>query len=139
MNKNCFGISVRNSIKEKLIKAWEASKEDEINLPYRICLPRTDCAFIFIPLSLPNADHWSTALHNYTLAHKYDQKAGRCIGVVVKPYPEKAEKYIDMNWMYVEQEWFYDDLIEVELENNFPFIPVSMKKIDNQYVAEDRL
>lgn len=122
--------------KLRFVKAWEVCKQEELKLPYRIYLPRTDCGFIFIPLPPSRADKWYTALYNYTLAHKYDQKAGKCVGVIVKPHLEKGENYIDMNWMYVEQDWFYDDLIEADLKNNFPFRQVSIKSIDNRYTGK---
>lgn len=119
--------------KLRFVKAWEVCKEEEFKLPYRIYLPRTDCGFIFIPLPRSMAEKWNNALYNNTLAHKYDQRAGKCVGVVVMQHLEKGENYIDMNWMYVEQEWFYDDLIEAELKNDFPFRQVSTKEIKNRY------
>lgn len=61
------------------------------------------------------------------LAHKYDQKARKCVGVVVEAHLEKGQHYIDLNWMYVEQNWFYDNLIAAQLRDNFPFGQVSKK------------
>ncbi|MBB5436508.1 hypothetical protein HDC92_000172 [Pedobacter sp. AK017] len=123
--------------KKRFVKAWEVCKEGDLNLPYRMYLPRTDCAFIFIPLVKTKAGKWYNALYNYTLAHKYDQKAGKCVGVVIKTHIEKGENFIDMNWMYVEQEWIYDDLIEMQLKNNFPFRKVATKEIKNRYMDFD--
>lgn len=121
--------------KKRFVKAWETCKEVDLDLPYRIYLPRTDCAFIFIPLPKSRAAKWEIALRNYTLAHKYDQKAGKCVGVIVKQHIEKGENYIDMNWMFVEQGWEFDDLIEAQLKKNYPFRKVSMKEVKNRYTS----
>lgn len=116
-------------------KAWKDCKQEDFELPYRIYLPRTDCGFVFIPLPKSKASKWQTALSNFTLTHKYDQQARKCVGVVIMPHIEKGENYIDMNWMYMEHEWLYDDLIEKELKDDFPFRQVSIKEIKNRYIT----
>lgn len=119
--------------KKRLIKATEACKGEEYIIPYRIYLPRTDCGFVFIPLPKSKAKHWKTALNNYTVAHKYDQKAQKCIGVIVIDHPIGKESYFNCYWMFIEAPWKYDTITEKKLEENFPFRKVSTKKIDNRY------
>ncbi|RAJ22371.1 hypothetical protein [Pedobacter cryoconitis] len=41
-----------------------------------------------------------------------------------------------MNWLYMEQEWEYDDLLEAELEKDFPFRKVSVKEVKNRYTNQ---
>jgi hypothetical protein len=66
------------------------------------------------------------------MAHKYDQKATKCIGLTVMQVFDPKD-HIDMNWLYMGQEWEYDDLLEAELEKDFPFRKVSVKEVKNRY------
>lgn len=119
--------------KKRFIKATESCKENDLMMPYRIYIPRTDCGFIFIPLPKNKAKNWRAAITNYTLAHKYDQKANKTVGVVV------LDQFIDGNgvfncyWMYAESQWRYNKDIENQLANNFPFRKVATKRFDNRY------
>ena len=101
-------------------------------MPYRIYLPATDCAFVFIPLHSKNAKHWNTALYNFTMAHKYDTKATKCIGVVIMK-DQKDLEYYEFYWQFVDEEWIYDEAIEKELADNYPFRKTKMKKVENRY------
>lgn len=76
----------RNELKEfkyRLQLSIDKVRANEFTKPYRIYLPRTDCAFVFIPLQKHSTMHWKTALHNFTMAHKFDSKAKKGIGLVV--------------------------------------------------------
>ncbi|WP_304066941.1 hypothetical protein [Pedobacter glucosidilyticus] len=119
--------------KKRFIKATEVCKKDNLVTPYRIYVPRTDCGFIFIPLPKSKSANWRTAITNYTLAHKYDQKALKCVGIVVIDLIIEAETYFNCYWMYVESPWNYEEEIEKKLAENFPFRKMNMKKIDNRY------
>ncbi len=119
--------------KKRFIKATETCKGDSYVTPYRIYLPRTDCGFVFIPLPKNKASHWKTAITNYTLAHKYDQKASKCIGIVILDHVIDGETYFNCYWMFVEVPWEYDREMKELLAEDFPFRKVSTKKIDNRY------
>lgn len=121
-----------SEFKKRLLKALDDCKSDEVKIPYRIYCPRTDCGFVFIPIPQAFSSKWRTAINNYTMAHKYDQKATKCIGLTVMQVFDPKD-HIDMNWLYMEQEWEYDDLLEAELEKNFPFRKVSVKEVKNRY------
>jgi len=122
--------------KKRFVNATEACKYDEITLPYRIYVPRTGCAFVFIPLPKNKIQHWKTALANFTLAQKYDQKARKCLGVVVFDDIVDGERYFNLFWMFAESEWEYEEEFEKRLQENFPFREVSMRRIDNRYKSE---
>ena len=118
--------------KKRISLSIENSESEEIILPYRIYLPATDCAFVFIPLHSKNAKHWNTALYNFTMAHKYDTKATKCIGVVIMK-DQKDLEYYEFYWQFVDEEWIYDEAIEKELADNYPFRKTKMKKVENRY------
>jgi len=119
--------------KKRFVMAMEKCKLDTITTPYRIYTPRTDCAFVFIPLPKSRVNSWMNPLKNYTLAHKYTQKAGKGLGVAIMPFAEKGENYIDVNWIFVEQKWEHDPEMEELLDKNFPFRKVNTKEVTNRY------
>ena len=123
--------------KKRFVKATEDCKKGEIVLPYRFYTPRTDCGFVFIPLPKSKVAHWQTALENFTLAQKYDQRAGKCVGVVVFDDIFDGERYINLYWMFAASEWEYDEEYDKLLKANFPFRQVSSKEIDNRYKTDE--
>jgi hypothetical protein len=118
--------------KARFKKTVEKCDEVDLVLPYRFYVPRTDCGFIFIPLTLGNTKFWKNALANFTLAHKYEQKAKKCIGVTIFR-DENIEKSFRMYFGYEEKDWVYDQLIETILNENSPLRQVNSKRIENRY------
>ena len=121
-----------SEFKKRILLSIENSESEEMILPYRIYLPATDCGFIFIPLHSKNTQYWKTALYNFTMAHKYDTKATRCIGVIVVRDQKDLENF-EFYWQFVDEEWIYDEAIEKALTVNYPFRKTKMKKVDNRY------
>ncbi|MCV9926290.1 hypothetical protein OIU83_01390 [Flavobacterium sp. LS1R49] len=118
--------------KKRLSLSIEKSESEELITPYRIYLPRTDCGFVFIPLHSSRSVHWQNALSNYTMAHKYDAKAKKCIGLVIFR-DEKQLDYFELFWQYIEDDWQFDAEIEKLLKENFPFRVVKTKMVNNRY------
>jgi hypothetical protein len=104
-------------------KAIEMCKEEEVIDPYRITLPRTGCGFVFVPLPKEKSSFWKNALTNVTLAHKYDHKLDKCIGVVV--FDEK--NWTEVFWMFVEEKWQFD-LEAEEMVKCLPLRDTKMKQ-----------
>lgn len=125
-----------SEFKKRYLRAVEKCQESEIDTPYRMYIPRTDCAFVFIPLVEKVIEHWETALTNYSFAQKYDQKATKCVGLVIYEIVLGEEKYFDMRWMYLEEEWKYNEEMEELLSRNFPFRGVKTKYVDNRYIPD---
>lgn len=119
--------------KQRISLSIEKSETQEFIYPYRIYFPRTDCGFVFIPLHSIKAHNWKNALHNLTMAHKYESKAQKCIGVVI--FRDKTDlKYFEFNWEYVNSNWEYDEGIEQIFKDNYPpFRKTKSKQIDNRY------
>jgi hypothetical protein len=123
--------------KKRISLSIENSEKEEITIPYRIYLPSTDCGFVFIPLHSSISQHWKTALYNFTMAHKYESKAKKCIGVVI--FRDKNElEYFEFFWQFVEAEWVFDEVIEKTIKDNYPFRKTKIKKFDNRYKQNGR-
>ena len=108
--------------------------EECVTIPYRIYIPRTDCGFVFVPLIKRASCHWKTALRNFTYAQKYDQKAHRCVGLVMFETEIKGKLVLDMYWAFLEEKWVYDAAMEKLLSENFPFREAKFKRLDNRYL-----
>jgi hypothetical protein len=110
----------------------ENSEKEELILPYRIYSPRTDCGFVFIPLHSSKSEHWKNALYNFTMAHKYESKAKKYVGVII--FRDKDNLgYFEFYWQFAESEWVFDKEMEKILADNYPFRKTKMKKIENRY------
>jgi len=95
------------AFKERFLLCIEKSENADFIIPYKMHIPITDCAFVFIPLHSEKSESWKKALNNFTLAQKYDTKSTRCIGVVI--FCDPLDKhYFLIYWQYVNEEWKYD-------------------------------
>lgn len=118
--------------KQRLSLAVEKCEKFEFITPYKIYVPRTDCAFVFIPLHSSNSHNAKTAVNNLTFANKYDNKARKSIGIVL--YKEKSNlKSFEMYWQFINEDWFYDAEMEKLLKENYPFRTSKNKTVNNRY------
>jgi len=117
--------------KKRFFLLFEQCKKDDFITPYRITYPRTGCGFVFIALSESDSVHWQNGLHNFTLAHKYDQKLDKCIGVVIFQSKKEGNSH-EIFWEYAEFSWLHNTEMEKVLKDNFPFRKVKDKTI-NRY------
>jgi hypothetical protein len=108
----------------------EKCQQPEVEVPYRVVWPRTGCGFVFVPVPshAPQAIKFmNNALENFTMAHKYDQKLDKCIGVAVA-----SEKYYRgtatwlIAWCLIEEQWAYDAEMHARLRVSFPFREVRL-------------
>ncbi|PTT19234.1 hypothetical protein NYQ10_15460 [Flavobacterium johnsoniae] len=120
------------AFKQKYSLCVQESENQDFTTPYRMYVPRTDCAFVFIPLHSKNAANWANALDNYAFALKYDSKASRCIGAVVFRDPNDKE-YFQIFWNYIHHEWVFDQELEDLLNDNYLFRASRVSKTDNRY------
>lgn len=112
--------------KERFMLSIENAKKNELVKPYRIAVPRTGCGFVFIPINRELISHRREGLRGMTIAHKYDQRLSRCIGVTFAP---DEGGWYTLEWMYIEGPWEHDEEMEQLLLDNPPFRPVSMGEI----------
>lgn len=115
-------------IKIRLQKTMDDCRKEGRHIPYRLAIPRTNCGFVFIPLHKEFREHWKTAIENFTIAHKYDQKLNKCIGVLLMELPDDTKEF-DTYWLYAEYEWKYEKQIEDKLADNFPFRKVKLREL----------
>lgn len=98
--------------------SMEKCRAGKFVLPYRMAIPRTDCGFVFIPLTEDVVEVRKQGLMNLTLACKYDLKLPKCVGASF--YPEERGWY-SVEWCYMEHPWIYEEELERELKRNNPF------------------
>jgi hypothetical protein len=115
------------AFKERFVKSFELANENKDALPYRFSVPRLDCGFVFIPSRREDKEFKHNRLTNITLAHKYEQKNGKCIGAI---FINHHQKWCDVDWCYVDCEWEYSEEFESILSECYPFRPVSVKSVE---------
>jgi hypothetical protein len=96
--------------RERLLLAIEKARAGQSVQPYRFAIPRTECGFVFMPLlqaQIPNAQDMLLAI---TLAHKYDLKLQKCVGLAVWRH---GDSEYDILWSYVDALWSYDETLDV--------------------------
>ena len=122
-----------NEFKKRFIKSAEVCESKEIVFPYRFFTPRTDCAFIFVPIHSSKSCNWNNILHNFAGCHKYDQKARKCLGVAIFRDPNASDHFI-INWSYLEKQWEFDSELEQMIKDNPPpFRDTEVTIINNRY------
>lgn len=123
--------SALTHFKIRFERTYEMVNENKDVDPYRIYIPRTDCAFVFIPLVADRTKHWEGVLRGFTYAQKYDMKARRAVGVTM--FRGEDPEIIEMYWCYLESEHEFDPKMERMLKEANPFRGVSTHKLDNRY------
>jgi hypothetical protein len=120
--------SIWRKVKERIRLCIENVKQDELVKPYRIVYPHTDCGFVFIPVPslIARRRDWEVirlrSLHNFTAAHKYEQRLSKCIGILVA----MSEDSVDIFWSLIEHEWIEDPEMQRALDQDFPLRPVKV-------------
>lgn len=119
----------RNELREfkkRFQLSVQKAREDALVLPYRMTVPRTGCGFVFAPVTKELLPHRITGLTNLTLAHKYDQRLLKCIGVSIA---DDSEGRFTVDWRYVEFPWEQDAQMEEFLKTNNPFRDVKVAEL----------
>jgi hypothetical protein len=116
-----LALLMRNELREVKMRfqlSIENARADKFVWPYRMHCPRTDCGFVFVPLTKDTLPHRRNGLQNFTLAHKYDLRATKCMGVAVA---DDINEWFTTEWCYVEFPWEWDAQMERLLRENYPF------------------
>lgn len=122
--------SYLKEFKIRFERTIEMIKDGKDVLPFRFYSEKTDCSFVFIPISTDLRMHWENMLGNMTYAHKYDMKSQRAVGVTMF---YSAEKEINMRWCYLEFQHEFNFKIDYLLRTSNPFREVKGKEINNRY------
>jgi hypothetical protein len=102
------------------------------NLPFRFCLPRTGCGYVFVTLTTAQSRYWQNALFNTLETYRYKHKLQKCIGVVIY----KDGEYFQMNWGYQDAEWTYNADLEKAVKDEAEFYSKSSVKPLERYNLE---
>ncbi len=123
-----------SEFKKRFDLSVENARNNEFALPYRIAVPRTGCGFVFIPLESDFIPRRQEGLRNITLAHKYDQRLPRCVGVSFAP---DERGWYELEWMYVESHWEPSPEMDRLLAENFPFRRVRVGELNRYRFIHD--
>jgi len=113
-------------VKTRIRLSMENAKADKFSKPYRIALPRTGCGFVFIPLTRDVIPNRQRGLQNLTLAHKYDQRLSKCVGV---SFAFEGDGWFSDEWCYFEFPWEENRTMEKVLRHNNPFRDVKLAEL----------
>ena len=112
----------RNELKEFKIRfelSMSRCRSGEITLPCRMSSPRTECAFVFIPLDIEMISFRRQDLIYYmTDACKYDLRVPKCVGISFSPDEDAG---YSVEWCYIEKPWEYDKELDGMLKQSNPF------------------
>lgn len=119
----------RNELREfkkRFQLSIEKTRSNEFVRPYRLAIPRTNCGFVFIPMTKDTLPHRRNGLQNFTLAHKYELKLPKCIGVSIA---DDSDGWFTAEWCYVEFPWEKDIYLEQLLRDSYPFREVRQSEL----------
>jgi len=124
------------ALKERFVLAIQKTHAGKFVLPYRFVEHSTGCGFIVIP-AMPEAGKLSKedlvcGLRNFTVAHKYDQRLDKCVGVIVNWDGEA----FDILWALISHEWVHDPEIEAWLARSNPLRPVKPATVHGYKLTE---
>jgi hypothetical protein len=54
------------------------------------------------------------------MAHKYDQRLSKCVGIMIA----KDREHFDILWCLISHPWVEDSELQQRLDRSFPFRPV---------------
>jgi len=104
--------------KQRFQISLEKARADEFARPYRMAVPRTGCGFVFVPVTKDLLPRRRVGLVNLTLAHKYDQRLSKCIGVSIA---DDVKPWFTVEWCYMESLWEEDRELDQWLKSSNPF------------------
>jgi hypothetical protein len=119
----------RNELREfkkRFQMSVEKARANAFVLPYRMVVPRTSCGFLFVPILREMVPHRRTGLMNLTLAHKYEQRLPKCIGISIA---DDEVDWFNAEWCYIETAWKEDPEMERLLKENNPFREVKTHEL----------
>ena len=111
----------RNELREFKIRfelSMNKCRSGIFTRPYRMSSPRTECAFVFIPLDKEMISNRQQGLINFTNACKYDLKVPKCVGISFSP---DEDAWYSVEWCYIEKPWEYDKELDGMLQQVNPF------------------
>jgi hypothetical protein len=112
--------------KRRFTLSLEACRSNAFQRPSRMQCPRTDCAFVFVPLERQFIEHRKQALINFTFACKYDLKAPVCMGISFGYEVEEGGSF-SISYCVLDSPWEYDPQMEELLRRDNPFREVRPK------------
>jgi hypothetical protein len=115
--------------KSRFEKCNNHIKSKERKFPLRFFSPRTDCGFVFLPLTREYSQNWGNMLAQLMELYMYRHKLTKCIGTVF--FYQNRKKMIHFG--YLNYEWEYNADFEKLVEKEIKLLGNSEKKILKRY------
>ncbi|MBI1326299.1 MAG: hypothetical protein GC136_01500 [Alphaproteobacteria bacterium] len=121
--------------KQRYSLSIDAVRANNQELPYRMAIPRLNCGFIFIPLTLEEIPHQGELIRALTEAHKYDQRLEKCIGITFSVVEGGG---YDVGWCVINCPWEQDDELANFIASNRLFREVRTVE-ENHYTFNENV
>ncbi|MHB8967464.1 MAG: hypothetical protein ACYC5A_02600 [Thermoleophilia bacterium] len=122
-------------LKERIDYCLQCIAENKLVEPRRVFIPKTECGFIFLPLTSDMYGNKMEYLKNMALACKYDLRIERQIGVSFINMPDNKGVYI--NWFFVDAPWLRVPEMDKLLEEEQYFRPLRDSERQPRYRFND--
>lgn len=125
-----LGRSELREFKAQLRLCLEAVRTDRFELPYRLCSPRTQCAFLILPGSAEFRLRAREALESLASACKHELQIEKQVSIAMW----RSGEIIDIDWMYTEGPIGPNEDIDRRLARAYPFRKASEKRLPEYYL-----
>lgn len=122
-------------LKVRFQRTLEAVEANECRLPYRFTCPRTGCGFLIFPVPTELKPKYRVAIHNYSVASKYEQSLEKHISIAVM----KDGASIDIVWMLLAGPNDPNPEAEALLASSYPFRPLREEMMPRYRFDSDEL
>jgi hypothetical protein len=107
--------------KKRWVISMDEARKNIVALPHYLLISRTNCGFIFIPVTQEHKASLKDLLVNYTIWFKYHYKLSKCVGVAF--FAEDNDEF-DSPLLYIEEPWKYDEeteknILKLKLDEHF--------------------
>jgi hypothetical protein len=131
--------SMWREVKKRFQLAVEKVTADKFTLPYRVSDPARDIGVVIVPADseFSGRQDWHDLkvrmLITMTELHKFDQKLGKCIGILVA----KHGVMFDIQWCMIIRPWEDHPELRARLDQDSPFREAIEKTVFGFYTVGD--
>lgn len=115
--------------KNRFEKCNNNIKEKERKFPLRFASIRTNCGFVFLPLTEEHSENWENMLGNLMDLYMYKHKLTKCVGIVF--FYQNRKKIV--NFGYLNYKWEHNLRLEKLVEKEIKLFGNSEKKFLKRY------
>lgn len=125
-----LGRKELRELKTQFRLSLEAVRADRLELPYRLCSERTNCAFLTLPGSAEFRLRSRKTLESLAAASKHELRMEKQVSIAMW----RSGQIIDVDWMYAEGSNPPSEELDRHLEEAYPFRRTSQKRLPEYYL-----